>query len=162
MLTVRKAEPSDFETVMGIYEYARGFMKSTGNPNQWKNTHPAEELIKDDIKNGICHVICEGDEVHGVFALLTGKDPTYSYIEDGKWLNDEDYVTIHRIAGDGKVRGILKTAKEYGMQLANNIRIDTHHDNKVMQGALSKQGFKRCGIIYLENGEPRVAFQWRK
>lgn len=162
MLTVRKATLADFETVMGIYEYARGFMKSTVNPNQWKNTHPAEELIKDDIKNGICHVICEGDEVHGVFALLTEKDPTYSYIEDGKWLNDEDYVTIHRIAGDGKVRGILQTAKEYGMQLADNIRIDTHHDNKVMQGALSKQGFKRCGIIYLENGEPRIAFQLSK
>ncbi|MBO7402045.1 MAG: GNAT family N-acetyltransferase [Lachnospiraceae bacterium] len=28
-----------------------------------------------------------------------------------------------------------------------------------MQGALAKNGFERCGIIYLENGEPRVAFQ---
>ena len=56
MLTVRKATLADFETVMGIYEYARGFMKSTGNPNQWKNTHPTAELIKDDIENGICHV----------------------------------------------------------------------------------------------------------
>ena len=49
-------------------------------------------------------------------------DPTYLYIEDGEWQNDESYVTIHRIASDQKVRG----------------------------------------IIYLKNGDPRIAFQWSK
>jgi putative acetyltransferase len=159
MLTVRKGNRSDYDTLMRIYSKAREFMIHTGNPDQWRHNHPAPELIKADIENGICHVVCEGENVHGVFALCKGDDPTYSYIEDGKWLNNEPYVTIHRIAGDGSVHGILKCAVEYSMRFADNIRIDTHRDNKVMQGALAKNGFEKCGVIYLLNGEPRIAFQ---
>jgi RimJ/RimL family protein N-acetyltransferase len=39
------------------------------------------------------------------------------------------------------------------------VRIDTHADNKVMQHVLEKRGFRRTGIIYLENGDPRIAFE---
>ncbi len=162
MLTVRKAGPADFERIMQIYRIARKFMIDTGNPNQWRNSRPTEEQIKEDIENGICHLICEGEDIHGVFALCEGKDPTYGYIEDGKWLNDDTYVTIHRIAGDQQVHGILKTAVEHCKAYADSIRADTHRDNAVMQGALRKLGFERCGVIYLKNGEPREAFQWSK
>ncbi len=48
---------------------------------------------------------------------------------------------------------------EYCKAYSNNIRIDTHKDNKVMQHVLARNGFKRCGIIFLLNGDPRVAFQ---
>lgn len=160
MLTVRKAETADFGRIMQIYRIAQDFMIETGNPNQWRHSHPSEEQIKEDIKNGICHLICEGDIIHGVFALCEGKDPTYSYIEDGNWLSEDTYVTIHRIAGDRQVHGILETAVAHCKNYADSIRVDTHHDNAVMQGALRKQGFVRCGIIYLKNGDPRVAFQW--
>ncbi len=159
MLSVRKANRSDYETVMKIYGIAQDFMIRTGNPNQWRHTHPAGDLIREDIEKGICHVICEDEKVRGVFALCEGEDPTYGYIEDGKWLNEEAYVTIHRIASDQQARGILKTAVEYCEQYVPNIRIDTHQENLVMQKALDKLGFVRCGIIYLKNGEPRVAFQ---
>ena len=162
MLKVRKAEEAEFELIMGIYRIAREFMISTGNPNQWKNTHPLPEQIKEDIKNGICHVICDGEEIHGVFALCEGIDPTYLYIEDGEWLNDEPYVTIHRIASDQRAHGIFTSAMEYCKIYADNIRVDTHRDNKVMQSVLAKHGFSRRGIIYLKNGEPRIAYQWRK
>ncbi len=29
-----------------------------------------------------------------------------------------------------------------------------------MQRALEKQGFERCGIIYVPDGTPRIAFEW--
>ena len=35
----------------------------------------------------------------------------------------------------------------------NNIKIDTHKDNISMQKLLEKNGFKYCGIIYLEDGK---------
>ena len=35
--------------------------------------------------------------IHGVFALFDGAEPTYAHIEEGEWLNDEPYVTIHRL-----------------------------------------------------------------
>ena len=161
MLQVRKAEKTEFDKIMGIYEIAREFMIQTGNPNQWKRTNPTPEQITDDIDKGICHVIVDGEEIHGVFALCEGEDPTYLYIEDGQWLNDEPYVTIHRIASDQRARGVFTSAMEYCKKYANNIRIDTHSDNKVMQKVLANHGFIRCGIIYLKNGEPRIAYQWR-
>jgi len=162
MLNVRTAVQAEFDRIMEIYGIAREFMISTGNPNQWRHSNPTPDQIKEDIKKGICRVIYEGTEIHGVFALCEGIDPTYLYIEGGEWLNDEPYVTIHRIAGDGEVHGIFKTAMEHCKTYADNIRIDTHEDNKVMQHVLAKHGFSKRGIIYLKNGEPRTAFQWHK
>jgi predicted GNAT family N-acyltransferase len=42
---------------------------------------------------------------------------------------------------------------------ADNVRIDTHENNYVMQNMLKKNGFVHCGTIYLEDGQPRMAFQ---
>ena len=39
-----------------------------------------------------------------------------------------------------------------------NLRIDTHEDNIPMRSFLLKHGFVECGIIYLENGEERIAY----
>jgi len=41
----------------------------------------------------------------------------------------------------------------------NNIRIDTHRDNAIMQHNIEKHGFTYCGIIYLANGDERLAYQ---
>ena len=41
----------------------------------------------------------------------------------------------------------------------NNIRIDTHRDNKIMQHNIEKHCFTYCGIIYLANGDERLAYQ---
>jgi RimJ/RimL family protein N-acetyltransferase len=40
-----------------------------------------------------------------------------------------------------------------------HIRIDTHHDNVVMQHVVQKAGFQRCGIIYIADGTPRIAYE---
>lgn len=48
---------------------------------------------------------------------------------------------------------------DYCFALCSNIRIDTHRDNKIMQHNLSKHGFTYCGIIYLANGDERLAYQ---
>lgn len=39
------------------------------------------------------------------------------------------------------------------------LRADTHFDNHTMQHLLEKNGFERRGIIYLKNGDPRIAYQ---
>ena len=38
---------------MEVYQIAREYMKKTNNPNQWGDTHPPLELIKDHIFNGL-------------------------------------------------------------------------------------------------------------
>ena len=43
--------------------------------------------------------------------------------------------------------------------ICSNIRIDTHRDNRIMRHNIEKHGFAYCGIIYLANGDERLAYQ---
>ena len=155
---VRTAKAEDLPRIEEIYAYARAFMVKTGNPNQWGKTNPPHEWLVDDIKRGLLYVITAGQEIHGVFYFYIGEDPTYGSIEDGCWKYHPPYGTIHRIASDGS-GGILKTAVSFCANMIDHIRIDTHHDNIVMQKAVAKLGFERSGIIRLANGDPRIAYE---
>ena len=157
---IQKARIEDLDKIMGIYRIAQDYMIESGNPNQWGHTYPSEDLIKGDIENEVCYLIFDDDSFHGVFALFDGIEPTYEYIEDGEWLNDEEYVTLHRIASDGKVHGIFRCAIEYCKSISDNIRIDTHNSNETMQKLIEKNGFVKCGTIYVRDGSPRIAYQW--
>jgi len=162
MLVIRKAVPEDLPRIMEIYAIAQEYMIRSGNPTQWGRTFPPEELIRKDIRDGICHLICDGDTVHGVFAVCEGIEPAYQEICDGAWLNDEPYITGHRLAGDGKARGLFAAAAKLMKSLAYNVRVDTHENNRTMQHLIEKEGFTRCGIIHLADGSPRIAYQWSK
>ena len=154
---IRKAGPADMSRVLEIYAYARKFMAEHGNPNQWRDTHPKEEQFWEDVGRGDLYVIEDNASIHGVFAFLLGEDPTYSRIYEGSWHYDRPYGTIHRIAGDGN-GGILHACVAHCEQVIGHLRIDTHHDNIVMQNAVRKEGFRECGIIYIADGTPRIAY----
>lgn len=164
-LYVRPAAAKDFDRIMEIYAAARETMRKNGNPNQWGTDHPPRGMIEEDIRIGRSYLVCSRDagqeRISGVFVLIIGEDPTYKVIEDGEWLNDEPYGTIHRIAGDGSAKGVLEAALVFAAGRIRNIRIDTHHDNTIMQHLLDKYGFARCGIIYVADGTPRIAYQKR-
>lgn len=156
--SIRKAETYDLPRIEQIYAYARAFMAKNGNPNQWGNSNPPHEWLVDDISKGLLYVITEENLIHGVFYYFIGEDPTYGSIEDGTWKYNAPYGTIHRIASDGS-GGILKTAVEFCTSLCRHLRIDTHHDNVIMQRAVAKLGFERSGIIRLADGDPRIAYE---
>ena len=40
-----------------------------------------------------------------------------------------------------------------------NIRIDTHKQNIPMQKVIAKCEFIYCGIVFMQNGDERIAFQ---
>ena len=161
-MIIRKALIDDIDKIMNIYSTAQDFMIKSGNPNQWGHYYPKRDLIEKDIEDESSIVICDGDEIYGVFALFLGIEPTYEHIENGRWLNDDEYVTIHRIASDGQTKGIFKSAVDYCKTVSDNIRIDTHADNAVMQRLVEKNGFVKCGTIYVRDGSPRIAYQWCK
>ena len=154
---IKKASPEDLQAIMKIYAGARAFMAKTGNPNQWKTGHPPRQLLEQDIREGNLYVLsCEG-EIHGVFAFFLGEDPTYRVIQGNGWRSSAPYGTIHRIAGDGN-GGILHACVGFCRKQIGYLRIDTHEDNRVMQGALRKEGFAPCGIIHIADGSPRIAY----
>ncbi len=95
--------------------------------------------MSEDIASGDSHVMVCGGKIVATFLLRGGADPTYDVINGGRWPNDLPYATIHRIAGDGSVKGILHSAMQYALQQYDAVRIDTHRDNKVMQKAILKE-----------------------
>lgn len=155
---IRPAVAWDLGRILNIYEFAREYMRENGNPNQWNGSYPPRELLEQDIQKGQLYVYEDSQGVHGVFAFIPGSDPTYGYIEDGAWLNEEPYAAIHRLAGDGS-GGIFRECMAFCRAESPQLRADTHRDNRVMQHLLEKHGFVRCGIIYLKDGSPRIAYQ---
>ena len=156
---IRKAEHGDLSQIISVYAFARGVMRETGNGTQWKNTYPTDEIILSDIENGYLH--CDEDGIQGVFAFLPEGDPVYDHI-DGAWINGKPHAAVHRVASAGKKKGVLPACMQYCLSLSDNIKIDTHENNKIMQHQLEKFGFVRCGIITLANGESRIAYQYEK
>ena len=158
-MTIRKSLPSDIEEILAIYASAREFMKESGNPNQWAGGYPSRELIDKDIASGDSYVAEENGEIVATFFFKLGVDPTYVNIYEGEWLDDGDYGFIHRIAVKYHGRNIIGGVFDYCFGISKSIRIDTHRDNIPMQRSLSKNGFTRCGIIYLLSGDERIAYQ---
>lgn len=159
---IRTAKLEDLPLIEHIYDTARTFMRANGNHHQWVNGYPQREMLENDIEKGQLYVAEESGAIHGVFAFILGEDPTYAYIEGGHWLNDKPYGTIHRIGSDGAVKGLLRQTLRFALGYTDEVRADTHEDNKPMQHVLEKNGFVRCGVIYLEDGDPRVAYHFSK
>ncbi len=158
-MKIRHASLSDLAAMQQIYACAREQMRQNGNPSQWGNSSPATDILLRDIRDGNSYLLLTDDRPCGAFSLLTGDDPTYAVIEDGHWPNDLPYGTIHRLAGDGTAGGIFRACLAFCESVIPNLRADTHPDNHIMRHLLESNGFMRCGIIYVEDKTPRIAYQ---
>ncbi len=145
---------------MEVLAAAKQVMRQAGNANQWINGYPDENAILHDMEQGGAMVVEDDGMVVAYFAFLPSPEPTYATIYHGSWLNDtKPYHVVHRMGGVPEVCGIFASAMDYCFAVDPNIRVDTHRDNKTMQHLFIKHGFTYCGIIYLANGDERLAFQ---
>lgn len=159
---IRPAQREDLGAVLTVYGTARKFMRENGNPMQWGDSYPSEELLKDDIAKRRLYVVEEGGAIHGAFAFCPGLEPTYAHLEQGSWKADGPYATIHRVASDGAVKGIFARCADFCKERCANLRIDTHRNNKIMRHLIEKNGFEKCGVIHVRDGSPRIAYQYTK
>jgi hypothetical protein len=159
-MIIRNATLQDLPVIMGIYETARDFMRKSGNPTQWPDGYPSEELLRKETAEGNLYAVTEGGEIAGVFAFILGEDPTYRVIKDGAWRSDAPYGTIHRLASSRRVKGVAKRCFDFCREKCPHLRIDTHRDNKPMQAAILAYGFRPCGIIYTHDGTERLAYDY--
>lgn len=162
-MEIRRSTPEDLTRMLEIYAHARRFMAENGNPRQWGATNwPPEALLRSDIAGGDSYVcICEG-RIVGTFFFCQGREiePNYRVIEDGAWLDDSPYGVVHRLAGDGSVKGIGRFCLDWAFRRCGHLRIDTHGDNRIMQNLLEHSGFTRCGVIHVsEDRDPRLAYE---
>lgn len=155
---IRKATTNDLPKILPIYAVARQYMRDHGNMVQWEGLDAPEPKLVRDIQLGQLYVL-EEDEIHAVFAFIIGDDPLYARIEDGTWRSDLPYGTIHRLGSDGKTQGVLAKVMDWATTQIDHLRADTHESNSTVQRALEKSGFLRQGIIYVEDGTPRIAYE---
>ena len=160
MMTIRHAQREHIDALLHLADEARQIMRQSGNMNQWVNGYPDRDTFLRDIENGNSYLVEDDGALVGAFAMLSGPEPTYANIYEGEWMNtSKPYLVIHRIASTPHSHGVLRAIIGYAFTLTDNVRIDTHRDNAIMRHLLQKLGFHYCGIIYLANGDERLAYQ---
>ena len=180
LMNFRKSTFNDVDRILEIIEKAKIELKKLGL-DQWQNGYPNREVIENDIKSGISYVLEEISEkndksenqiskkIIGTIVLSPKKEEPYSKIE-GKWITNDDYIVIHRLAVDSEIKnkGIATKILEFSEKecIKNkilSIKADTHENNEPMKKFLEKNGFSYCGVVYLDRepdvGEKRIAYE---
>ena len=158
--TITKANPQQVDDIMNVIAAAKKIMRQSGNMHQWGDGYPSEAVIRADIERKGGFVIEDDGMIVGYFAFLQSPEPTYAKIYEGEWADDvQPYHVVHRIASFPDAHGIFSSIMEFCFSHEENIRIDTHRDNTIMQHNILKHGFTYCGIIYLLSGDERLAYQ---
>lgn len=160
----RGAVFSDINKIMIIIKQAQEYLKQEGI-DQWQNNYPNPEIIKNDIENKIGYVLVYNENIIGSVAVSFDGEKTYDYIE-GNWLSNNDYAVVHRTAISSEYKGqgfasiMLKNIESMCLEKGiHSIRVDTHEENLSMQRFIKKSGFQYCGIIYLQDGSKRLAYE---
>ena len=172
-MNIRATTPKDIDAVMTIIEEARTTIAALGI-NQWQNGTPNRAMITEDMALGQGRVVTADDgTILATFSVIYTGEPTYDTVYEGAWVTpdlDGDgsiaYIAIHRVAisvahrGKGIATAIVEYAESFARILGKtSLRIDTHEGNTVMRRMLEKNGFLPRGIIHLQNGDPRVAYE---
>ena len=161
-MEIRKSTKNDENEILNIFNIARDYMVSHGNATQWDARYPGKDILETDITNGNSYVLTDNGTIVGTFSFIIGEEETYRKIVNGNWNENRPYGTIHRLASNGKARGIAKACFDYCTSRIDYVRIDTHQNNQSMQSAITKYGFQKCGTIYVRNGSERIAYDWVK
>jgi len=158
-MIIRKAIQEDIDCLEETYSISRKFMRATGNQVQWIDGYPSRELILKGIEGRKQFVCVIENQIVGTFYFCVEEEITYNQIYEGEWINNKAYGVVHRLASNGIHKGIAAFCLQWCFNQCQNIRVDTHRDNKVMQHILKKENYLPCGIIYVSNGTERLAFQ---
>jgi predicted GNAT family N-acyltransferase len=66
------------------------------------------------------------------------------------------------MGSDGTIKGVFAQVLAFCAGQISHIRADTHEVNSIMQDLLEKHGFARRGMIYVEDGTPRIAYEYQR
>lgn len=155
---IRIGTIEDLAGILSVIHDAKELFLSQGQ-SQWqdKDGYPNEETFLNDLSKNIIFVSVDKDIVTGILVLSKQEEIVYENLVSGTWLNEEKYYVIHRVAvkkeyyHQGIAVALFQEAENYALyDHIYNIRVDTHEENKRMEHLLSKLGYQKCGIIYLQ------------
>ena len=108
-------------------------------------------------------VLCEGDTILVYGAVIFSGEPAYNDLTGGEWLTQGEYACVHRLCaneifvGMGFSKHFMLAAEAMASERVKSIRIDTHPDNKIMQGLINTLGYTYCGDVVIESR--RLAYE---
>lgn len=158
-MLIRQARYEDIKTILSIVHSAQLSLSELGI-DQWQDGYPSEDIIAEDISNGVGYVACTdmGDVVGYEAIVLTGEE-AYTQIADEMWHTSNNYVVVHRLCVDGSARRkgvaieLIAFAGDFAMNHGvSDFRIDTHEGNVRMLALLDKLGFEHVGTISYNSG----------
>lgn len=163
-MEVRRMMEKDLDECVEIIEDAKASLKARGI-NQWQEGYPNKESLVNDIEQNAGWVLEDQGKIIGMMALSFEGEASYQRIE-GKWMGNESYGVIHRLAILSQYKG-KKVADEllnHAIQKAKEkkigfLRIDTHEKNQSMQNWIGRNQFQFCGIVTLSSGALRNAYE---
>ena len=185
---LRPATMDEIPVIWEIILQAKAQMYREGK-HQWDENYPTVPILENDVRRGWGYVLVPEkstpvqnvyDEAAPFFNDHTGTDngtsrqdiiaygavvfdgePAYSGLQDGKWLSEQPYVVLHRlaVADRWKRQGMAVRYMQAVCDLALSRGIcDTNYDNFYMQRVFSRLGFTYCGRIRYDAGE-RMAYE---
>ena len=159
----RNAIIEDKNSIWTIIQQAILRRKADGS-NQWQDGYPNDQSIKNDITNQFGFVLVDNEKIVGYCAVIVNYEPAYDDIE-GKWLTNDDFVVIHRIAidenylGQGLSGKIIENVENFAKeQNIYSVKVDTNFDNPAMMRIFEKHGYQYCGEVYFR-GSARRAYE---
>ena len=159
----RKATVEDISAVAEIMAAASRRLGAAGI-DQWQRGYPNRTSVERDVEDGVGMVLCEGATILAYGAVIFTGEPAYDDLTGGEWLTSEgDYACVHRLCvneifvGMGFSKHFMMAAEAMASERVKSIRIDTHPENKIMQGLIQRLGYTYCGDVVIESR--RLAYE---
>lgn len=158
----RKATEQDITAIEQIIRAASARLGAAGI-DQWQRGYPNRSSIEKDVTEGVGMVLCEGDTILVYGAVIFTGEPAYNDLTGGEWLTQGEYACVHRLCtneifvGMGFSKHFMLAAEAMASERVKSIRIDTHPDNKIMQGLICRLGYTYCGDVVIESR--RLAYE---
>ena len=163
-MELMKAVESDLEELLGLYQRAADSMEE-GGLKQWHwGRYPSEQLIRNDVAQGLLYVLKMDDKIAGAVAILqAGGEPEYDTVS---WTGGIHPGYFHRLVidppmqGAGLAGGILDDLQQLLRRSGCDcIRCDSSVNNSRALRLYEKMGFRSCGYFRWNDNpdEPYIA-----
>ena len=160
-----KAAAGDLPELLDLYERVSDEMEKNGL-RQWHwGVYPTEEMIRDDVEQGLMYIQRTDGAIAGAVAVFNGIDePEYASVP---WTGGVNPGYFHRLAvdpsmqGKGIAGGMLDDIQQILRSAGcDSVRCDTNDKNTRARRLYEKMGFLPCGPVTWDDtpGEAYTAF----
>jgi ribosomal protein S18 acetylase RimI-like enzyme len=157
MEKLEAAKPRDLEEVWGLFSAAIASMQSKGI-DQWDESYPDKERLKQDIAKGEMHLLRENGRIAATVVMNREENEEY---QDGDWLwGGLRFAVLHRLCvhpdfqGKGIGEKTVRLAEAYLLRAGfEAIRLDTFPKNPQAMRLYERLGYRRAGTVHFDKGE---------